>query len=112
MQGPPTDGVKQRRLPREAGDSELSLSQQNRTQSRGRSNTDRVELGLMRCGLAWGRRMRSGEEDNPGEDGQEVGTGRKQMVKSGPFRPQEVRDIKGSGHGIHWRAFFFLFSFF
>lgn len=34
------------------------------------------------------------------------------MVKSGPFRPQEVRDIKGSGHGIHWRAFFFLFSFF
>ena len=33
------------------------------------------------------------------------------MVKSGPFRPQEVRNIKGSGHGIHWRAFFFLFSF-
>lgn len=62
MQGPPTDGVKQRRLPREAGDSELSLSQQNRTQSRGHSNADRVELGLMRCGLAWGRRMRSGEE--------------------------------------------------
>lgn len=39
------------RLPREAGDSELSLSQQNRTQSRGRSNTGRVELGLMRAGL-------------------------------------------------------------
>ena len=66
---------------REAGDAELSLSQaeqnpEQRPQQRGPRGVGWP--GLARC--SWERK------DNPGEDGQEVGTGGKQRVKHQPFR--------------------------
>ena len=78
---------------------------QNRTQSRGRSNADLEEWAGLGSPDTVGRGRtipgrRAGGGDRREAEGEEPA-----------FRAQEVRDIKGSGHGIHWRAFFFLFFF-
>lgn len=68
---------------REAGDAGLSLSQaEQNPEQRPQQRRPRGVGWPGRAGCSWERK------DNPGEDGQEAGTGGKQRVKNRPFRPR------------------------